>query len=237
MRILVVEDDSRLAATIRKGLEEEGFSVDVVQDGAAAVEAGLATPFDAIVLDVMLPGTVDGFEVSVALRRRRVRTPVLMLTSRDAVADRVRGLDSGADDYLVKPFAFRELLARIRALTRRHLDDRSAILQSGGIRLDVGSRTAMVGDVMVPLRTKEFAILEYFMHHPGQLLSRRQIEDHIWNYDFDSASNLVEVYIGRLRKKIVATGGIDPFTTVRGSGYRFEVSPQWAHSSDARASG
>jgi DNA-binding response OmpR family regulator len=231
MRILVVEDDARLAATIRRGLEEDGLSVDVVNNGATAVEFARTTPFDVILLDVMLPGAVDGFEACAELRRARVETPVLMLTGRDAVADRVRGLEVGADDYLTKPFAFSELLARIRALARRHLADRSAVLEQGGIRLDTGAHTVTVDGAPVELRTKEFAVLEYFMHHPGRLLTRRQIEDHVWAYDFDATSNLVEVYIGRIRRKITGAGGADPFVTIRGSGYRFEATTSpWASS-------
>jgi DNA-binding response OmpR family regulator len=236
MRVLVVEDDRRLAATLRRGFTEDGLGVDTVADGAAALASARVTSFDVIVLDVMLPGELDGLAVCAELRRARVRTPVLMLTARDAVADRIAGLEAGADDYLIKPFAFSELLARVRALTRRHLADRSAIIAAGGIRLDTGGHTATVNGTVVELRTKEFAVLQYFMHHPGILLTRRQIEDHVWTYDFDSTSNLVEVYVGRIRRKILAAGGHDPIVTIRGSGYRFEAAPQW-NSSDGTSGG
>ncbi len=230
MRVLLVEDDRRLIATVQKGLEEDGMGVDTVHDGQAALAAAHATSFDVIVLDVMLTGPLDGFAVCAELRRARIRTPVLMLTGRDAVADRVQGLEVGADDYLIKPFAFSELRARIRALCRRHLADRSAVIEFGGILLDTAAHTVSVGGLPVSLRTKEFAVLEYFMHHPGRVLSRRQVEENVWNYDFDSVSNIVEAYIGRIRRKIVAAGGRDPFSTVRGAGYRFEVASECGRS-------
>ena len=224
MRVLIVEDDRRLAATLRRGLTEEGFSVDTVEDGREAVEAADATPFDVIVLDVMLPGELDGFQACEEIRRRHVRTPVLMLTALDEVDNRVRGLEAGADDYLVKPFAFRELLARLRALTRRHLDDRGAVVHAGDVELDTSARTVHVRDVAVTLTAKEYAILEYLLHHRGRLLTREQIQDHVWNYDFEGESNIVEVFIGRIRRKLMAAGASDPITTVRGAGYRYEVS-------------
>jgi len=222
MRVLVVEDDRSLATSIRRGLEEEGYSVDMVEDGDEAIGAAAATSFDAIVLDVMLPGPVDGFRVCSTLRDRRVRTPVLMLTARDAVDDRVRGLEAGADDYLVKPFAFRELVARVRALTRRHLETRSRVIRVGTLVFDVSAREVTVAGEPVSFTAKELAILEYFLHHQRRLLTRAQIEEHVWNYDFDSTSNLVEVYIGRVRKKLAAVGLQDPIVTSRGEGYRFD---------------
>jgi DNA-binding response OmpR family regulator len=224
MRVLVVEDDHRLANALRRGLEEAGFGVDLAHAGDEAIDAATATPFDLIVLDVMLP-VKDGIQVCAELRRSRVSTPILMLTGRDAVPDRIRGLDAGADDYLVKPFAFGELLARLRALGRRQLDDRSAVLEAGGIRLDTAARTVSVNGKPVALRTKELAVLEYFMHNPGRLLTRTQVEEHVWSYDFSGQSNLVEAYVARLRRKLTDAGATDPFTTVRGSGYRFEVGP------------
>jgi two-component system OmpR family response regulator len=224
MRVLVVEDDLRLATTLRRGLREAGLIVDLASSGDEALELVAATSFDLVVLDVMLPGQ-DGVTVCAELRRRKVRTPVLMLTGKDAVADRIRGLDAGADDYLVKPFAFGELLARLRALGRRHLSDRSAVVEAGGIRLDVTARTVTVHGSRVPLRSKEFAVLEYFMHNPGRLLTRTQVEEHVWAYEFASGSNLVEAYIARIRRKLANASVRDPFTTVRGSGYRFEPSP------------
>ena len=221
MRILVVEDDPVMGRILEQGLDEAGFSVDLVTSGEEAIAAALTTPFDAISLDLMIPGE-DGFVVCNRLRRRRIETPVLMLTARDAVGDRVRGLESGADDYLVKPFAFEEYIARLRALTRRHLAERSAIMEAAGISLDTRSRTASVGGKPLPLTAKEFAILECFMHNPGRLLDQEQIAQHAWNYELDSESNLVEVYVGRLRRKLVGAGIADPISTVRHAGYRFQ---------------
>jgi DNA-binding response OmpR family regulator len=222
VRVLIVEDDRRLANVLRLGLEEEGFGVDLVGDGEAAVAAAVTTPFDVITLDVMLPGAHHGFEVCRRLRRRRVRTPVLMLTARDAVEDRVRGLESGADDYLVKPFAFVEFLARVRALARRHLEDRSSVLEAGELRLDTAARELRFGERPLRMTGKELAIIEYLMHHPRQVLSRSQIEEHVWNYDFESGSNLVDVYVGRIRRKLNGAGAGDPIITLRGMGYRFD---------------
>ncbi len=222
MRVLIVEDDQRLARLLAAGLRDEGVSADVVTSGDQAVAAALATPFDVITLDVMLPGGRDGFEVCSELRRRRVRTPVLMLTARDAVGDRVRGLETGADDYLPKPFAFVELLARIRALARRHLDDRQAVLQAGRLRLDTASRLATVDGAALALTNKEFAVLEYLLHHPRQVISRTQIEEGVWTYDFEGGSNLVDVYVGRIRRKLAAHGAEALIVTVRGAGYRLE---------------
>ena len=221
MRILVVEDDPVMGRVLEQGLDEAGFSVDLVTSGEEAIAAALTTPFDAISLDLMIPGE-DGFEVCNRLRRRRIETPVLMLTARDAVGDRVRGLESGADDYLVKPFAFEEYIARLRALTRRHLAERSAIMEVAGISLDTRRRSASVGGKPLPLTAKEFAILECFMHNPGRLLDQEQIAQHAWNYELDTESNLVEVYVGRLRRKLVGAGIADPISTVRHAGYRFQ---------------
>jgi len=169
----------------------------------------------------MLPGE-NGYAVSRQLRDQKVSTPILMLTARDAVDDRVRGLESGADDYMVKPFAMRELIARIRALARRHLPDRSAALSAGPIVMDTAAHTLTVDGTRVELTAKEFAILEFFLHNPGRLLSRSQIIEHVWDYDFEGGHNLIEVYMGRLRRKLMAAGVDDPFVTVRGSGYRLE---------------
>ena len=196
--------------------------MDRAFDGDEAIAAADAAAFDLILLDVMLPGARDGFETCAEIRSRGVRSSILMLTARDAVDDRVRGLDAGADDYLVKPFAFRELLARIRALVRRQSEQRTAQLRAGSLLLDTAAHRLTVSDIPVALTTKEFAILEYFMHNPGRVLTRQQIEEHVWNYDFDSTSNLVDVYIGRLRRRIIAAGGGDPISTVRGVGYRFD---------------
>jgi two-component system OmpR family response regulator len=226
VRILIVEDDLRLANMLRLGLEEEGFGVDLVDNGEEALAAATATPFDLVTVDVMLSGSIDGFAVCAGLRRRRIRTPVLMLTSRDAVEDRVRGLEAGADDYLVKPFAFVEFLARLRALARRHLEDRSSVLQSGTLSLDTAARELRVDGRPIKLTSKELAILEYLMHHPRRVLSRSQIEEHVWNYDLQSGSNLVDVYMGRLRRKLSAGNAADHIVTLRGMGYRFDPTPE-----------
>ncbi|MFN2463849.1 MAG: response regulator transcription factor [Candidatus Dormibacteria bacterium] len=225
MRVLVVEDDQRLASALVRGLTESGFVAVFAVDGAEAVAAAWPGSFDVIVLDVMLPGTRDGFQVASELRAGRVATPILMLSGRDAVHDRVRGLEAGADDYLLKPFAFDELVARIRALARRHLPERSVVLRAGVLSVDTSARTAAVGDRLVNLTAKELSILECFMLHPGQVLSRAQITDHAWpdGDESSSESNLVEVFIGRVRRKLVAAGSPEPITTVRGVGYRLET--------------
>jgi DNA-binding response OmpR family regulator len=222
VRILVVEDEARLANMLRLGLEEEGLAVDVVGNGAQALEAASATSFDVISLDVMLPGAIDGYAVSAELRRKHIRTPILMLTARDAVADRVRGLEAGADDYLIKPFAFVEFLARIRALARRHLEDRSSRLEIGQLVVDFGARELQVAGRPLRLTAKEFSLLEYLVHHPRRVLSRRQIEEHVWNYDFQGGSNLVDVYVGRIRARLKEAGAADRIVTLRGIGYRFD---------------
>ncbi|HEY7201849.1 MAG TPA: response regulator transcription factor [Candidatus Dormibacteraeota bacterium] len=222
MRVLIVEDDPQLAASLHRGLEEAGMAVDTVADGPSALDAAPAAAYDVIVLDVMLPGR-DGLDVVRALRERRLRTPVLMLTGLGAVEDRVRGLEAGADDYLVKPFALSELVARVRALRRRHLPDRTAILTAGPIRLDTGAHRLEVDGREVALTAKEFAILELFLLHPGQLLTREQILQGVWDWELEDGRNLVEVYVGRLRRKLAAAGAGDPLRTLRGAGYRFEV--------------
>lgn len=237
MRVLVIEDDRRLAGTLRRGLAEAGCGVDWIDTGEAGLAAALATPFDAIVLDVMLSGRLDGIAVAQDLRNRRVRTPILMLTALDAVDDRVRGIEAGADDYLAKPFAFRELVARLRGLTRRHLDDRTAVLESGRLRLDTGGRRVTVGDHPVEMTSKETAILEHLMLHRGRLITRTQIEEHVWNYQYASESNLVEVYVGRIRRKLITAGLGDPITTIRGGGYRFDGSAPCTPGSGAPAPG
>jgi len=221
MRVLLIEDDRRLAASIQRGLGESGLAVDIVHEGNDGIAAVLSTPYDVVVMDVMLPGA-DGLSVSRQLRQQKVSAPILMLTARDAVDDRVRGLEAGADDYMVKPFAMRELLARIRALARRHLPDRTSVLTAGPIVLDTAAHTLKVSGKSVELTAKEFAILDFFMHHPGRLLTRAQIIDHVWDYDFEGGHNLVEVYMGRLRRKLITAGAGDPFVTVRGAGYRLE---------------
>ncbi len=225
MRVLLVEDDRRLAEALARGLREGGMTVVQASESDGAFGAALDGSFDAIVLDVMLPGSMDGFEVAASLRRRQVGTPILMLTARDAVGDRVRGLESGADDYLLKPFAFQELIARLRALTRRHLPGRASVLVMGRVSLDSSRRTVHVNELPVPMTGQEFAVLEYFMLHPGQVLSRGQVLEHAWPDDVyeSGGSNLVEVYVGRVRRKLIAAGSPDAFTTVRGAGYRMEL--------------
>ena len=196
------------------------MAVDVAHDGEEGLAAASSTPYDVIVLDVMLP-RLDGLEVTRRLREHRVETPILMLTARDGVDDRVSGLEAGADDYLVKPFALREVIARLRALTRRHVPNRTAQLKAGKVLLDTAAHLLTVDGREVDLTTKEFAILEYFLLNQGRLLTRNQVLEHGWDYDFEGGRNLIEVYIGRLRKKLTEAGAADPFVTVRGSGYRY----------------
>ncbi len=219
MRILLVEDERSIADFIRRGLSEEGYAVDLATDGEEAVNWPAVVEFDVIVLDVMLP-IRDGIDVCITLRQRGVRTPILMLTAKDAIEDRVRGLDSGADDYLVKPFAFAELLARIRALIRRPPVALGSNLEIGDLALDIPTRHVTRGGRVIELTTKEFAVLEYLMRHPSQVLTRTMIAGHVWNYDFDNASNVIDVHIRNLRRKVD-----DPFPkklihTVRSAGYR-----------------
>jgi two-component system OmpR family response regulator len=219
VRILVVEDERKMGGLLRRGLEEEGYAVDLVQTGAEAVWAGTENPYDAIVLDVMLPD-VDGFEVCRRLREADRWAPIIMLTARDAVVDRVAGLDVGADDYLAKPFAFSELLARLRALIRRGPGERPAVLRVGDLALDPASHRVTRGSAAVELTGKEFALLEYLMRRPGEVVSRTQILEHVWDFGFDGDSNVVDVYIRYLRQKVDRPFGQDTIETVRGSGYR-----------------
>jgi DNA-binding response OmpR family regulator len=221
MRILVVEDDRRLAETLDQGLVEAGMSVDIAGDGDEGLAAVLGTDYDVVILDVMLPG-ISGHEVVRRMRGREVRTPVLMLTALDGIDDRVKGLESGADDYLPKPFALKELVARVRALSRRHLGARTAKLVAGPVELDTAGHTLEVRGSPVRLTAKEFAIMEFFMLHTGQVIHRDQVFEHAWDNDFEGGDNLVEVYIARLRKKLTGAGLADPFTTIRNAGYRFE---------------
>ncbi|MGD8389191.1 MAG: response regulator transcription factor [Desulfobacteraceae bacterium] len=218
MRILVVEDEAKVASFIRKGLEEEGYAVDVAPDGDTGLAMGLDRVHDLILLDVHLPGR-NGFSVLQALREKQVTTPVLLLTVRATIEDKVLGLDSGADDYLTKPFAFQELLARVRALLRRKGEERSAVLQVADLTLDPARREAFRGPDRIELTAKEFALLDYFMRNPGRVLTRTQIAEHVWDYDFDSMTNVIDVYVNYLRKKI--DKGREPklIHTVRGTGY------------------
>jgi two-component system, OmpR family, response regulator len=219
MRILVVEDDVKMAGLIRRGLVEEGLAADIASTGDDALWMGTATEYDAIVLDVMLPGT-DGFEVCRRLREAGTWSPVLMLTARDAVEDRVAGLDAGADDYLTKPFSFAELLARLRALARRPALERPAVLEIGDLRLDPAARQVWRGDAEIQLSAKEFALLETFMRRPGQILSRYQLLEHCWDYGYENRSNVVDVYVRYLREKIDRPFRRTSIETVRGAGYR-----------------
>jgi two-component system, OmpR family, response regulator len=220
MRVLVVEDDVKMASLLRRGLLEEGLAADVARTGDDALWMAEATEYDAIVLDVMLPGA-DGFDVCRRLRESGRWSPVLMLTARDAVEDRVAGLDAGADDYLTKPFSFAELLARLRALARRAPLERAAVLEAGDLRLDPATRRAWRGEVEIGLSTKEFALLETFMRRPGEVLSRYQLLEHCWDYGYENRSNVVDVYVRYLREKIDRPFGRKSLETVRGAGYRF----------------
>jgi two-component system OmpR family response regulator len=219
MRALVVEDEVKMAALIRRGLVEEGYAADVARTGEEALWMARATPYDAIVLDVMLPGR-DGLEVCRSLRESGVRSPILMLTARDGVEDKVSGLDSGADDYLSKPFSFAELLARLRALTRRGPSERPAVLEVGTLRLDPATRQAWRGEAEVDLSAKEFALLETFMRNAGDVLTRLDLLEHAWDYGYENRSNVVDVYVRYLRAKIDRPFGVDSIETVRGVGYR-----------------
>jgi two-component system OmpR family response regulator len=222
MRVLVVEDELKMACLLRRGLVEEGHAADVAGTGDDALWMAEAVEYDAIVLDVMLPGP-DGFEVCRRLRERGVWSPVLMLTARDAVEDRVAGLDAGADDYLPKPFSFAELLARLRALVRRGSAERPSILEVGDLRLDPASRQAWRDDTEVQLSAKEFALLETFMRRPGQVLSRYELLEHAWDYGYENRSNVVDVYVRYLRDKIDRPFGRNSLETVRGAGYRLRA--------------
>ena len=220
MRVLVVEDDVKMAALLRRGLVEEGLAADVARTGDDALWMADATEYDAIVLDVMLPGP-DGFEVCRRLREAGRWAPVLMLTARDAVEDRVAGLDAGADDYLTKPFSFAELLARLRALARRAPPERPSVLEAGDLTLDPATRQVRRGEAEIQLSTKEFALLETFMRRPGEVLSRYQLLEHCWDYGYENRSNVVDVYVRYLREKIDRPFGRETLQTVRGAGYRF----------------
>jgi two-component system, OmpR family, response regulator len=222
MRILVVEDEPKLARLLERGLVEEGHAADVARTGEDALWMARAAEYDAIVLDLMLPG-LNGIDVCRTLRESEVWSPVLMLTARDAVADRVAGLDAGADDYLPKPFAFDELLARLRSLARRGKPERPAVLEAGGLRLDPSTRTVWRGESEIELSTKEFALLETFMRRPGQVLSRYQLLEHAWDIAYENKSNVVDVYVRYLREKVDRPFGVESLETVRGAGYRLRV--------------
>ncbi len=219
MRVLVVEDDRRRAAAIRRALRAAGVVADVASTGDDAQGMAATIPYDVIVLDVMLPD-VDGFTVCRQLRDADVWTPIIIVTARDAVADRVRGLDVGADDYLTKPFSLEELLARLRALARREMSERPVALSVGSLRLDPATRQAWRGDSEIVLSAKEFALLDVFMRHAGQVLSQQQLLDAAWDFGYEHRSNVVEVYVRYLREKIDRPFGLVSLETVRGMGYR-----------------
>ncbi len=219
MRVLIVEDELKMAGLIRRGLLEEGYAADVAQSGEDAIWMAEAHQYDAIVLDVILPG-LSGFETCRQLRNAGVWAPVLMLTARDGVEDRVAGLDAGADDYLTKPFSFAELLARLRSLSRRGAVERPVELQIEDLRLDPSSRRVWRGDAEIALSPKEFALLETFMRRPGEVLSRLQLLEHAWDFAYENRSNVIDVYVRYLREKVDRPFGRNSIETVRGVGYR-----------------
>jgi two-component system, OmpR family, response regulator len=219
MRILIVEDEGKMARLISRAISEEGMAADIAGRGEDALDMAGSTEYDAILLDLGLPG-IDGFETCRRLRSDGVRAPVLVLTARDAVEDRVAGLDCGADDYVTKPFAIVELLARIRALTRRGPIERPAVLEAGDLRLDPASRQAWRGDEGIPLSAREFGLLEALMRRPGQTLSREQLLEQVWGEDGETESNVVDVYVYYLRQKVDRPFGAQSIETVRGGGYR-----------------
>jgi DNA-binding response OmpR family regulator len=223
MRVLIVEDERKIATYVRRGLEEEGYAVDSAFTGREALDWLASVTFDLILLDVMLP-EVDGVTVCRTVRTQNIRTPILMLTARDTVDDRVNGLDAGADDYLVKPFAMKELLARCRALTRRGADaPKSTLLQIADLTMDTLTRRVRRGSGLIELTAKEYAILECLLRQPDRVLSRTQIAEHVWNYDVYNESNVVDVYIRNLRRKIDDAFAVKLIHTVRGAGYRLAV--------------
>ena len=219
MRVLIVEDEVKMAGLIRRGLIEKGYAADIASNGEDALWMAGATEYDAIVLDVMLPG-IDGFEACRRLREAGIAAPVLMLTARDAVEDRIAGLDTGADDYLTKPFSFEELLARLRALTRRGPIEQPPLLEVGPLKLDPRSRQAWRDHLEIELSTKEFAILEILMRRAGQVVSRFDLLEHAWDSTYENRSNVIDVYIRYLRQKVDRPFGVRSIETVRGAGYR-----------------
>jgi two-component system, OmpR family, response regulator len=219
MRVLIVEDEAKMAGLLGRGLEREGMAVDLAVDGEEGLWRAEAVEYDAIVLDLMLPG-IDGLEVCRRLREAGVWSPILMLTARDAVRDRIAGLDRGADDYLTKPFSYAELLARLRAIVRRGRPERPTDLRAGDLRLDPATRQAWRGKDEMVLSAKEFALLETFMRRPGEVLSRFQLLEHAWDYEYESRSNIVDSYVRFLRDKIDRPFGVESIETVRGVGYR-----------------
>jgi two-component system OmpR family response regulator len=229
MRVLVVEDEVKMAGLLRRGLEEEGYAVDTSGKGEEAVWLATENPYDAVILDVMLPD-LDGFEVCKRLRDNGRWSPVLMLTARDDVRDRVSGLDAGADDYLTKPFSFAELLARLRALVRRGKPERPVALHVGDLSLDPATRRVVRGTTPIDLTSKEFALLEYLMRHPGEVLTRTRLIEHVWDFAYEGDSNVVDVYVRYLREKVDRPFDKTSIETVRGAGYRLREEPADASS-------
>jgi DNA-binding response OmpR family regulator len=219
VRVLVVDDDRKLASMVRRELTDQGYAVDVAYDGEEGLAFAELGPYDLILLDVVMPG-MDGLSVCRRLREQKVRTPVLMLTARAHVDERVGGLDSGADDYLVKPFNFRELHARVRALLRRGDAPKEPVLRVGDVSVDTVAHEVRRGGQPIDLTGKEYAILEYFARNPNRVLSRSQIAEHAWNYDFEAESNIIDVYVGNLRRKLGDRDGAPLLRTVRGVGYK-----------------
>jgi DNA-binding response OmpR family regulator len=219
MRILLIEDNRRLNTSLKMSLIDDGYAVDPAYDGEEGQELAEMTQYDAIILDIMLPKK-DGLEVCRELRKQRINTPIIMLTAKDTVEDRVQGLDSGADDYLIKPFAFQELRARLRALLRREATDKTGTLTIADLVLDPAAHTVERGGNPIDLTAKEFALLEYFMRNPNRLVTRQMAETHIWSYDFDGTSNVVDVYVRRLRRKLDDPFDFKLLETLRGAGYR-----------------
>jgi len=222
MRLLVVEDEKKVASFIKKGLEEEGYAVDLASDGETGLAMGLDGVHDLIILDLNLP-KIDGLSILKQMRDRKISTPVLLLTVRASIEDRVLGLDTGADDYLPKPFAFRELLARVRALLRRQPDAQPPMLQIADLKLDPSQRVVYRKDQKIDLTPKEFALLDYFMRNKDRVLTRTMIAEHVWDYDFDTETNVIDVYVNYLRKKIDADRDASLIHTVRGVGYVMKV--------------
>jgi len=222
MRILVIEDDHKLSDIIQRGLSEVGYAVDAAYDGEEGEELAKVAPYDLIILDIILPKK-DGIEVCLGLRQNQVKSRIIMLTCKDTVSDRVKGLDSGADDYLVKPFAFDELLARIRALLRREISDGSHILQVSDLSMNTLTREVKRGQRDIKLTGKEYSLLEYFIRNPNVVITRRMLEDHVWDFSLESESNLIDVYIRRLRRKIDERKEDSLIETIRGVGYRLKA--------------
>ena len=222
MRLLVVEDEQKVARFVTQGLEEEGYAVDVATDGETGLSMALDHVHDLIILDIQLPKK-DGLQVIQELRRASVQTPVLLLTVRAAIEDKVLGLDAGADDYLTKPFAFQELVARIRALLRRGPETAPPVLRIGDLTLDPARRTVIRGDQKIELTAREFTLLDYFMRNSGRVLTRTMIAEHVWDYNFDPGTNVIDVYVNYLRKKIDASHEPKLLHTIRGAGYVLKI--------------